>query len=201
MSRHAKGVLAAAALVAVAGAGAWLTRAREGRQTMGSSASSSSPPTFATAPTLAPPPTAASREQSIDRLMEAWRGAILAHDADTVLMCDRAFLGEPQVFQPALIKSAQTDGDQRVRAFSTRVLGKFVDPALIEIFRKQLDDASPFVRENAAWGLGELAIPAGIAAADLAKIMKHDKADAVRRAASEALEKVRGAGKTRRGAG
>ena len=37
--------------------------------------------------------------------------------------------------------------------------------------------------------------------ADLAKVMKHDKADAVRRAAGEALDKVRGLGKPRRGAG
>jgi HEAT repeat protein len=145
-----------------------------------------------------PPP---APDDQIQRLMEAWRTAILAHDADTVLMCDRTFVTEPGPFTPALVKSAQTDGDERVRAFSTRVLGKFADPLLIPVFRKQLDDASPFVRENAAWALGELATPAATAARDLEKAMKHDKADAVRRAAGEALEKVRGGSKSHRRAG
>jgi hypothetical protein len=203
MSRQAKGGLAAAVLVVVAGAGVWLLRGRDARQTISSSPAAPAP-AFVTGPAASPAlpsSPAPSSEENVQRVMEAWRGAILARDADTVLVCDRAFIGDARLFTPALVKSARTDGDERVRAFSTRVLGKYVDAALIPIFRQQLDDSSPFVRENAAWALGELAGPAGIAAGDLAKVMKHDRADAVRRAAGQALEKVRGGGKPRRGAG
>jgi hypothetical protein len=201
MSRQAKGVLAAAVLVIGTSTGWWLSRGQ--RAGSDRAPAPAAPPSFAVAP--APrspePPASPSPEEVVDRIMQAWRAAILSHDADTVLMCDRTFLTEPGRYTAALVKSAQSDGDDRVRAFSTRVLGKLDDPLLIEIFRKQLADPSPFVRENAAWALGELATPAAGAAGDLEKTMKHDKADAVRRAAEQALGKVRGGGKSRGRAG
>jgi hypothetical protein len=137
-------------------------------------------------------PAALPVEQQVATLMASWRGAILSHDADTVMMCDRTFLGEPRTFTPALLESAQHDGDERVRAFSTRVLGKFEDASLIDGFRKLLEDKSPFVRENAAWGLGQLEARASNAAGDLEKVRRSDKADSVRRAADEALQRLRG---------
>jgi HEAT repeat protein len=53
--------------------------------------------------------------------------------------------------------SAETDSDDRVRAFSTRVLGKLKNPACAPVFQRLLADRSQYVRMNAAWGLGELA--------------------------------------------
>ena len=56
-----------------------------------------------------------------------------------------------------------------MRAFSTRVLGKMKNVALVEDFQRLLADKSPFVRQNAAWALGELATrPGGREAAEAA---------------------------------
>lgn len=110
-----------------------------------------------------PPP---SPEKQIETLMGVWRGGILSRDADAVVAADGAFRHEPQKYLPVLMTSAQTDANDRVRAFSTRVLGKLKDPACAPVFQKLLADPSEYVRMNAAWGLGELAnTPEGRAAA------------------------------------
>jgi len=140
-------------------------------------------------------------EAEIGTLMTSWRSAILARDADTVMMCDRAFLGEPRIFTAALVASAESDPNERVRAFSTRVLGKFEDEALIPVFRKLLQDPSAFVRQNAAWSLGGLEARAQAAAPDLERVHRRDQAEAVRQAAAEALQRVRGSAPARRSAG
>ena len=53
-------------------------------------------------------------------------------------------------------RERRKDANERVRAFSTRVLGKFKQVELAETFERLLEDGSPFVRQNAAWALGEL---------------------------------------------
>jgi hypothetical protein len=151
----------------------------------------------ATAPVPAPAPIGPADQQVLS-VMQAWRQAILVHDADTVLACDRSFLGDGPAFTPALVDSARADADERVRAFSTRVLGKLGDPKLAQVFRGLLEDPSAFVRENAAWALGELGRPGSVAGGDLQKVKKHDKAEAVRRAAGEALDRIRGGAPARR---
>ena len=90
--------------------------------------------------------------------MNLWRSSILARDIEAVGNCDRIFVDQRAVFTPPLVKSARSDPDERVRAFSTRMLGKFRDQALVPLFRELLADPSPFVRSNAAWALGELGI-------------------------------------------
>lgn len=107
-----------------------------------------------------------SVEQQVENLMTAWRAGIVNKDADAVVAADAAFRHEPQKFRQALMTSAETDSDDRVRAFSTRVLGKLIDPACAPVFQRLLSDKSQYVRMNAAWGLGELAQnPQGRAAA------------------------------------
>lgn len=198
MSGRAKAVSTAAVLVA-AGLGIYALMRPEAHLTTGSGTPGA--PVFTPGrPEAAPTIPTVPVEQQVDTLMASWRTAILARDADTVMMCDRAFLGEPRTFTSALLESARHDADERVRAFSTRVLGKFEDAALIDDFRKLLDDGSAFVRENAAWGLGQLEARATSAASDLEKLRKHDKADGVRRAADQALQRLRGS-KRGRGAG
>jgi hypothetical protein len=141
-------------------------------------------------------PGAGGGAPNVTGAMTAWRGAILHHDADTVVSLDRAFLGDPRTFTPALVESAKGDGNERVRAFSTRVLGKLRDAALVETFAALLDDGSPYVRQNAAWALGELGRQeSGRAAArrtteELRRLGRRDKAPDVRVAANEALEKL-----------
>jgi hypothetical protein len=196
VSRRAKVVLTAAVLLAGAGMGVYGLRPGAGPGSPSTSGTGAAPRfvgEHTPAPAPAPVPSVPV-EQQVDNLMNAWHGAILGHDADTVLMCDRTFLGEPRTFMPALVESARHDADERVRAFSTRVLGKLTDATLIDVFRSLLEDRSPYVRENAAWGLGQLEARARSAAADLEKVRKQDKAGDVRRAAEEALHRVRGNG-------
>ena len=95
-----------------------------------------------------------------------------------------------------MVHLAATDPNERVRAFSTRVLGKLRQPALADAFEQLLEDGSPFVRQNAAWALGELGADAdGRAAArhalaELRHVRARDPAGDVRTAAGGALDKL-----------
>ena len=134
--------------------------------------------------------------RQLDDAMDAWRHAILDKNADTVLALDRAFAILPGRYGPQLVILAETDPDERVRAFSTRVLGKLKNTELVSIFQHLAADRSPFVRQNAAWGLGELAaLPNGKTAAmeaydDLRRLEEGDPATDVRAAATNALKKL-----------
>ena len=88
--------------------------------------------------------------------MNAWRGAIAHRDPDVVTKLDATFREQPDRYASALVDSARSDGDERVRAFSTRVLGKLGRAELAAVFSGLLADGSPYVRLNAAWALGEL---------------------------------------------
>jgi hypothetical protein len=142
----------------------------------------------------APDPLAA--EKQVEELMGTWRNAILNKDADTVIAIDGAFANQPKKYQAVLMKSAETDENERVRAFSTRVLGKRVDPECAPLFIRLLADKSPYVRMNAAWGLGELAnTPAGRPVAKpalraLHRIEKQDSSPDTRTAASLAAKRL-----------
>lgn len=119
-------------------------------------------------------------------VLALWRTSILTRNAEGVLACDRLFRDYPVKFTGALQESARTDSEERVRAFSTRMLGKLKDPSLAPFFLERLNDASPYVRENAAWALGELG--AVEAADELATLKQKDPVPAVRKAATVALE-------------
>jgi hypothetical protein len=125
--------------------------------------------------------------------MDAWRRAILEKQREPVLELDAAFALLPARYGPALLTLAETDPEERVRAFSVRVLGKMKNAALVDDFRRLLEDRSPFVRGNAAWALGELAKrPGGREAAEAAldelRQAQDDPATDVRAAATNALK-------------
>lgn len=122
--------------------------------------------------------------------LQLWRGAIRDRNPDTVMACDQMFTGAPSVYTPALSESAQKDSEERVRAFSTRVLGKFANPELGPLFLRLLEDPSPYVRGNAAWALGQLSPEVGQAALERLRAQDHD--DAVKQSATEALARLRG---------
>ncbi|HET6281636.1 MAG TPA: HEAT repeat domain-containing protein [Polyangia bacterium] len=136
-------------------------------------------------------------EQRIENVMGAWRHAILNKDADTVVSVDRTFAAEREAFMTPLITSAETDSEERVRAFSTRVLGKFQAARCAEVFGRLLKDKSEHVRGNAAWGLGELANkPDGRESArkalpTLRRIEKQDPSAEARDAAATAVKKLK----------
>jgi hypothetical protein len=95
-------------------------------------------------------------EEQVRQVMQRWRTSILNRNAEGVLDCDRTFYERPVEFGAALRASAESDDDERVRAFSTRMLGKLRDRASADLFAKLLKDPSVAVRGNAAWGLGRL---------------------------------------------
>ncbi len=129
--------------------------------------------------------------------MNAWRGAIARRDPDVVTKLDATFREQPDRYVSALVASARSDGDERVRAFSTRVLGKLSRGELAAVFSGLLADASPYVRLNAAWALGELsaagkAPPATHATvASLKRLRRGDPDGDVRLAAQGALERLK----------
>jgi HEAT repeats len=132
--------------------------------------------------------------KQLEEVMDTWRHAIIDKNADVVVTLDQAFNVAPLRFGPPLVELAGHDADPRVRAFSTRVLGKYKNSALVDVFQVLLDDKSSFVRQNAAWALGELGqTPAGRTAAeealaDLRHVEADDPAPDVRKAATEALK-------------
>ena len=122
--------------------------------------------------------------------MKEWRTAILNKDANTVETLDRIFASHPPEFIPALMTSAESDPEQRVRSFSTRVLGKLRPPESSELMRKLLRDPSEYVRFNAAWALGELADRDAVSG--LRHLEKRDPSPNVRRSAEDSLRKMGG---------
>ena len=193
-------MIAVGLLVAVTGGGllffrhqraeqALRQRAADGSTLRGLEASRSDPPTWK-------PETPEEIAAEVDRSLTAWRQAILVKDAEAVQRFDRAFLSAPDRYRAALEISAKSEADERVRAFSTRVLGKLKNPALAEVFETLLADKSQFVRQNAAWALGELAAQeegraaARRAVAELRQARAKDPAAEVRTAAKGALARL-----------
>jgi HEAT repeats len=139
----------------------------------------------------APPP-----NRNDEATMDRWRRAILERRTEEILDLDQDFALEPAHYGPLLELSAGNDPDDRVRAFSTRVLGKYKNVAAANVFDRLLADRSEFVRQNAAWALGELAErPSGREAANrsagqLRQLQESDASPDVRKAAADALKKL-----------
>lgn len=127
----------------------------------------------------------------------AWKTAIVVRDAETVSRLDAAILAEPDKYVDLLKSSALSDGNERVRAFATRELGKFKRLELVPSFERLLTDGSAYVRKNAAWALGELGSQGNTGTAarqtqvELQHIAARDPSDDVRAAARVALDQLR----------
>ena len=129
-------------------------------------------------------------EDRVDPMMKEWRDAIITKNAEAVEALDRAFASHPREFVPALMASAQSDAEERVRAFSTRVLGKLRPSESVPLMRKLLTDRSEYVRFNAAWALGQL--DDRTAVSRLRSLKQRDPSLDVRRSAGESLRKLEG---------
>ena len=203
MSRgHKQRWIAAGLLVLVTGTGVLVLRERRAEQAMRLRGADGATQRGLEAERGETPPawprqlTEAEIAQEVDTSLASWRQAILDKNAEVVQSLDRAFLSSPDRYRSALEKSARSDADGRVRAFSTRVLGKQKNAALAPLFETLLSDKSPFVRQNAAWALGELAvlddgrIAARHAVAELRHARAKDPAPDVRTAAKGALARL-----------
>lgn len=127
---------------------------------------------------------------NVDTIMNDWRSAIISKNADVVERLDLAFASDPPTFVPALMKSARTDSEERVRSFSTRVLGKLKAAQSTELMRDLLSDHSAYVRFNAAWALGELQDHS--ATPRLRQLQQLDRSPIVRSSAAGSLKKLEG---------
>jgi len=154
------------------------TLAPEARPAEGTTGASSSAPRDAAGGPLGEP------------IYDLWRSAILNKNAPQVLSAERSFLGDPARYHEGLAELALKDPEDRVRSFSTRELGKFALTRDVDLFTRLLEnDSSPWVRQNAAWALGE--IRAASAAQALGRISKEDPDRDVRAAATLALTQIR----------
>jgi hypothetical protein len=198
MARGNKRWIAAGSVVALAGLG-WLAlhdrgtvRRSEANESGGDRFQGfSSRPFSGVEPGPAvPAPTPAELAAQTAGVLGRWRTAILIKDAPTVVSLDMTFRQAPERFTPALAKSAETDENERVRAFSTRVLGKLKNPDQAPLYRRLLADKSPYVRQNAAWAVGELGGAGAPALAELQRASRSDPANDVRAAAKAALGKL-----------
>jgi HEAT repeat protein len=142
------------------------------------------------------PETSEDAAKAVAATVTLWRNGVLQRDAETVLRLDMTFREAPDRYVTALAESAKSDPDGRVRAFSTRMLGKLERADLAELFSGLLSDQNPYVRKNAAWALGELAGAADgrSAARSALAVLKHVRARdpdaAVRTAAGGALDRL-----------
>lgn len=201
MSRNHKWAIAAGLAVVLVGVGALVLREQHANRAVQLRAADGSSlrkleAEPATVPVLPVPETPEMIAQDVTASLAAWRQAILVRDADAVVRLDRAFVNDPTRYRAALVESARSETDERVRAFSTRVLGKQKNAALADLFEALLADKSAFVRQNAAWALGELAADADgrqaarRAVAELRHARARDPAVDVRTAAKGALARL-----------
>jgi HEAT repeat protein len=137
-----------------------------------------------------PPETPEMTAKQVEGAMGRWRTAIVVKDAASVIALDLTFRQMPDRYSAALAATAESDGNERVRAFSIRVLGKLKDAARAPLYRRLLGDKSAYVRQNAAWALGELGPAAAPAVAELQRASARDPANDVRAAAKAALAKL-----------
>ncbi|MEW6026723.1 MAG: HEAT repeat domain-containing protein [Planctomycetota bacterium] len=134
------------------------------------------------------------KERRAGRLFNLWRKAILTRNITQINQLETQVKGYGDNAIPFLRKLAKEDGNERVRAFSVRVLGRMNIPDLSTLFVELLrDDQSPFVRENSCWALGRLGNPEAIEI--LQKTADADQSTQVRKAATEAIESIRSSSK------
>ncbi len=142
----------------------------------------------AAAPATGEAPPEPSETERVAVVMKAWREAIIVGEEENVPMLSDTFAQMPDRFTAPLMKSAVEDSDDRVRAFSTRVLGMLKPPAAVETLRSLLKDRSENVRFNAAWALGEMADQPSVA--EIRRLHTQDRSAMVRQAAGQALERL-----------
>jgi hypothetical protein len=138
-------------------------------------------------PTVAPPE---QTSEQIASILKSWHAAIVTKNAETVESLDRVFAEQPDRFVGPLMENAEGDSEERVRSFSTRVLGKLRRPESLEVLRRLLKDPSQYVRFNAAWALGELSDRE--AAATLLHLERRDPSPMVRQSAGASRRKIEG---------
>ena len=156
--------------------------------------------------------TVSEKERQIGRLFNIWRRSVLTKNISQINQLDSQIKGCGDEAIPFLSKLAKEDGNERVRAFSVRILGRMnnaelssatpsVNPSthgsagqLLPLFMELLkNDTSAFVRENSCWSLGRLGNSESLDI--LQKAADSDPSEPVRKAAAQAIETIKSAAK------
>lgn len=139
----------------------------------------------------------AEQERNIGLLMNAWREAIVLKSIKEIERLSIEIERYNKESIPFLRKLALEDENERIRAFSTRSLGRMRNAELVPLFIGLLkNDTSPFVRENAAWSLGLLGDSKSLDSLQL--IADNDSSDRVRQSARKAISSIQEANKNRK---
>lgn len=138
--------------------------------------------------------TVPAKERQIGRLFNIWRKAVLTRNIAQINQLDSQIKGCGDEAIPFLTKLAKEDGNERVRAFATRVLGRMNLSDLSSLFMELLrNDTSAFVRENSCWALGRLGNTESLET--LQKVADSDASEPVRQVAAEAIENIKSSAK------
>lgn len=147
-------------------------------------------PTFEGAPTNRPPVSTKrdEREPQVEELVELWRVTILRKDVRNWNASREAVLTMWDLSKPLVIRLAESDDSERVRAVNLRLLAEKASAAEAPFFADRLQkDPSPFVRENACWALGRLR---AVAYRDLVRRFEEDVNPRVAAAAKAARQEM-----------
>lgn len=140
-----------------------------------------------------------SREEKVKQLIEDWKSAIINEDNQNVPLRAQDLVDMiDDTFEKLKGLVEDKNENERVRSFSLRVLGSLRRVELVEFYAGLLrNDKSQYVRENAAWALGELA---GVlnkntemrqkAIDSLNLAVQLDTSEMVRRIAKESVERI-----------
>jgi hypothetical protein len=138
--------------------------------------------------------TVSEKARQIGRLFNIWRQAVLTKNISQINQLDSQIKGCGDEAIPFLTKLAKEDGNERVRAFAVRILGRQNKANLLGLFMELLkNDTSAFVRENSCWSLGRLGNSESLDI--LQKTADSDPSAPVRKTASEAIENIKLSGK------
>lgn len=117
-----------------------------------------SPPARPAAPATRPPapprPARPAPAAGLTVVGARWRAAILENQRREVLALVAELRGQPTGRDDLLLLAR--DGEERVRAYALRELGRRREASLAPVFSASLEDPSPPVRENARWALEQL---------------------------------------------
>jgi hypothetical protein len=134
--------------------------------------------------------TVAAKERQTGRLFNIWRRSVLTKNISQINQLDSQIKACGDDAIPFLTKLAKEDGNERVRAFATRILGRMNNKELSALFTELLkNDTSAFVRENSCWALGRLGNTSALEI--LQKVADNDSSEPVRKAATQAIETIK----------
>lgn len=153
------------------------------------------PPPVPKAPSPIPVPEPPARpvpppvEVTSDVLLERWKTAVRTRDQKSVVDLQAVFLAHENDYREPLMRASRVDGDPRVRAFCTALLGRMKQPPPELFFMEKAGDAHEYPKRSALEALEKLGTKACLPTVD--PLASSDPVEAVRAAAARTAKAVR----------